>query len=191
MKRAGKPATYGLETFRDVLEKLEWEQNELKAAFEQEPKDPTKLYYRAFNAAVTAWHLADWVWKDMTPDQRQQLETDWKTKLGIDDDGVGNFRRALRLKSREIAICREIATASKHVESTQGRDESIDTVASATTSSVRNSDGEQIQANDQFVVVTRWKLKVKDGDKRRDFIQIIDLVIEFWTEFVKKRGIGK
>ena len=78
MKRAGKPATYGLETFRDVLEKLEWEQNELKAAFEQEPKDPTKLYYRAFNAAVTAWQLADWVWKDMTPDQRQKLEKDWR-----------------------------------------------------------------------------------------------------------------
>ena len=54
MKRAGKPATYGLETFRDVLEKLEWEQNGLKALSEQEPRDPTELYFRAFNAAVTA-----------------------------------------------------------------------------------------------------------------------------------------
>ena len=191
MKRAGKPATYGLETFRDVLEKLEWEQNGLKALSEQEPRDPKELYYRAFNAAVTAWHLADWVWKDMTRDQRQQLETDWKTKLGIDDDGVGNFRHALRKKSRELAICREIATASKHVEITQGRDESIDTVASATTFSLHNSDGEQIQENGMFVTATKWKLKVEDDGNRREFVEVLHAAFNFWDKFINDRGIGK
>lgn len=188
MVRAGKPATYGLENSRDVLKKLEWEQSGLKAASKQDPKE---LFFRAFNAAVTAWHLADWVWKDMTQNQRQQLETEWETKLGIDDDGVGNFRHALRQKSREIAICREIATASKHVEVTRNPDKTIDTVASARTSKVFDSDGNPVRAGEGFVVVPAWKLKVLDGDERRDFIEIIDLVIEFWTAFVNERGIGK
>ena len=191
MKRAGKPATYGLETFRDLLEKLEWEQCGLKAASEQKPTDPTELYFRAFNTAMTAWHLADWVWSDMTPAQRQQLETDWKVRLQVDSNDGGAFRGELRKVNRELAICREIATASKHVEITNSRDEIIDTVASAKTSIVHNSDGEQIQINGQFVLVTKWKLKVQDGDKKRDFIQIVDQAIKFWIAFIDERGIGK
>ncbi len=188
MARAGKPATYGLENSRDVLKKLEWEQRGLKAASEQEPEE---LFFRAFNAAVTAWHLADWVWRDMTPDQRQQLETDWEKPLNVNDDQGGAFRYELRQKNREIAICREIATASKHVEVSQNPDKTIDTVASARTSRVVNSDGEPVMAGEHFVVVPAWKLKVQDGPARRDFIEIIDLVIEFWTTFVDQRGIGK
>ncbi len=188
MIRAGKPATYGLENSRDVLKKLEWEQHGLKAASEQEPKE---LFYRAFNAAVTAWHLAEWVWRDMTRDQRQQLETDWDKPLNVNDDNGGAFRHELIQINREIAICREIATASKHVEVSRNRDTTIDTVASARTSRVVSSDGETVRVGKGFVVVPAWKLKVIDGSARRDFIEIIGLVIEFWTDFVDQRGIGK
>lgn len=171
---------------RDVLRKLEWEQRGLKVASAQEP---TELYFRAFNAAVTAWHLADWVWMDMTKAQRQQLETDWGTELNVGDDKGGNFRRELRQRNREIAICREIATASKHVEVSQSPDRTIDTVASARTS--RDiSDGEAVMAGKGFIVVPSWKLKVQDGSKRQDFVEIIDLVIEFWRDFIDRRGIA-
>jgi len=44
---------------------------------------------------------------------------------------------------------------------------------------------------EHFVVVPEWKLEVLDGPARRDFIEIIDLLIEFWTDFVDQRGIGK
>ena len=127
----------------------------------------------------------------MTPPQRQQLETDWKVPLQIESNEGNAFRGKLIEENRELAICREIATASKHVEATRRRDTSIDTIASARTSKVTDSDGNHIRVGKGFVVAQTWKLKVQDGDKRRDFIQIIDLVIEFWTEFVKKRGIGK
>lgn len=187
MIRVGKPATYGLNNSRDLLRKLEWERNGLKAASTQEP---TELYFRAFNTAVTAWHLADWVWRDMTRDQRQQLEADWNTKLNVEDDKGGDFRRELRQKKREIAICREIATASKHVKVNQSPDPTIDTVASARTSKVLN-DGEPVKVGAGFLVVPRWTLKVQDRAERRDFIEIIDSVIEYWNEFIDQRGIAK
>ena len=188
MIRAGKPATYGLENSRDVLKKLEWEQRGLKATSKQEPKE---LYYRAFNAAVTVWHLAEWVWSDMTRDQRQQLETDWDKQLNVNDDNGRAFRRELIQINREIAICREIATASKHVKVSRNRDNTIDTVSKMRTSRVVSSDDEPVMVGEHFVVVPEWKLEVLDGPARRDFIEIIDLVIEFWTDFVDQRGIGK
>lgn len=190
MKRAGKLATYGLETCRDMLSKLEWEQEGLKEALERAPPVPNELYFRAFNAAITALHLADWVWHDMTPEHRKQLETKWKIDLNTEDKKGGTFKHELRNRNREFAICREIGTASKHVEITQSPDDTIDTIASAITSAVHDSDGNQIMVGDSFVVNTRWKLKVKDGEARRDLIEVIDHVLAFWTEFIECLAIG-
>lgn len=185
MKRAGRPATYGLETSLDLFRKLEWEVDHYKHASEN---DADELYFHAFNAAVTAWHIADWVWKDLSPEQRQQLEKDWGKKLR---ENGGDFKGTLRLKNRDIAICREIATASKHFEITSSRDETIDTVASATTSAVHDSEGRQIQAGDALVTVTRYKLKVIDGNDRREFVDVLDATVEFWGDFFNTYCIGK
>ena len=191
MKRAGKPATYGLTSSRDLLEKLEWELDRLKEASNQNPTDPTDLYFHAFNAAVTAWHIADWVWRDMTPDQRKKLEIDWDVNLCVNDEEGGAFRGNLRKKDRDIAICREIATASKHVNITRGRDETIETVASAKTTSDHDSEAAQIQVNGTFVTTTVWKLKVADHGNRRDLVDVFDKAFKFWVKFVNDRGIAK
>jgi hypothetical protein len=47
-----------------VLHKLHWEISQLKKALVSEPEKLAYTHvqaYFAFNCAVTAWHLADWV----------------------------------------------------------------------------------------------------------------------------------
>jgi hypothetical protein len=64
MTLPARPQTFALETAWDVYAKLEWEIDGLKAA--PLNQNPRELAYRAFNCAVTAWQLSDWVWEEMT-----------------------------------------------------------------------------------------------------------------------------
>jgi hypothetical protein len=59
--------TFGFDNSVDLVWKLYWEITRLHEAT---PHDPIDMKCFAFNAAVTAWHLADWVFEDMTLTQR-------------------------------------------------------------------------------------------------------------------------
>jgi hypothetical protein len=58
----------------------------------------------AFNAAVTAWHLCDWVFNDMTPEQRAKLNF----------RNLADLQEHVRENCRALYLCRQAATASKH-----------------------------------------------------------------------------
>ncbi len=59
----GQPHTFALASARDMLRKLEWEVAELA-------RPDFYTVYRAFNTAVTAWHLTEWVWRELPPTRR-------------------------------------------------------------------------------------------------------------------------
>lgn len=81
---------YGLKGWRDLFKKLERDGELL----EQEVNSD-----RFFNFVVTAYHLCEWVEKD--PHVAGTVKNDVKTVR----------------KNKHIAICRDIANASKHVQS--------------------------------------------------------------------------
>ncbi len=56
----------GLENPVDLWSKLQWEIDQLGVPVDQE----TVASYRAFNCAVTAWSICDWVWNAAAPDLR-------------------------------------------------------------------------------------------------------------------------
>jgi hypothetical protein len=58
--------------------------------------------YSAFNCAVTAWSLADWVWGDLGDAQRAPF---------IDDAA---FRKHCVSHSQDIEICESLANSAKH-----------------------------------------------------------------------------
>ncbi len=89
--------TFALETCRDVLAKLEWEIQGL-----DDEQEMPALAFRPFNCAVTAWHLADWIWKALGPRRRT-----W----GGDEEA---FRHACRDLCPALKHCWLIANASKH-----------------------------------------------------------------------------
>ncbi len=114
MSLPARPQTFALEDSRDVYRKLEWEIKGLKAALET--AEPDELSYRAFNCAVTAWQLTDWVWSDLTIEQR--------TALNI--TSLSGFQEYCRSKCRSMYLCRYIATASKHQKIAHHPDADVD-----------------------------------------------------------------
>ncbi len=181
MVREGHDKTFGINDSSDLLRKLEWEIQALRNASKA---DLTVLCYHAFNAVVTAWHMGDWVWAALTEGQRASL----KDKHDINDRG--SFRYWVRQTNQELAICREIATASKHFAIDQSPNEAIATVASARTEKVIDSDGREIiTGSGGFVVAPAWVLKVDDGDARREIIDVLEEAKAFWNQFMDEQKI--
>jgi hypothetical protein len=172
--------TFALENCHDLLRKLEWELEGLK---NESPHDLDGLAFRSFNAAVTAWHLADWVWKDMTQEQRDDVAAEWEEQLKDE----GNFKYALRHKDRTVALCREIATASKHVEVTRSPDPSVETIVSAVVQEPRpGASGATIVGTP-----TIWVLAVNDNGQKRYIPEVIEAALDFWTRFIHRHGIAR
>jgi hypothetical protein len=110
MALPSRDQTFAYESCRDLVEKLD---REIDRYCEVSGNDDTgdnlltlvhQLTDSAYNAAVTAWHICDWVFNDLNLEQRRELGLRTLTKL---QDHVKNQCRALYL-------CRYAATASKH-----------------------------------------------------------------------------
>jgi hypothetical protein len=107
------------ENCRDLLEKLDREIDRYRSIVGRDDHDLVeKLKDIAFNASVTAWQLGDWVFKDMTDEQRKSL--------GFNDIEV--LRKHARTNCRALYLCRHAATASKHWEVTEFPDPNIQTI---------------------------------------------------------------
>jgi hypothetical protein len=115
MPLPSRPQTF-YESSRDLLEKLRREIERYRSMASDD--DVEQLKDIAFNASVTAWQLADWVFNDMTPAQRK--------RLAIKDDRA--LQEHARTKCRALYLCRHAATASKHWEITRHPDPNIQTV---------------------------------------------------------------
>lgn len=106
-----KPQTIGLESCNDLLRKLQWEVNTLNKCV----TDPEGVVFGTFNRIVTAWQLTEWIWHDMSCEQKSE----WKT--------LSDFQTCCRGECRALHFCRQIATASKHSIVTNFADESVQT----------------------------------------------------------------
>jgi hypothetical protein len=87
MALPGVPQSFAVENAQDMAEKLLWEIE----AYRIEPDLQPKLW-RAFNCAVTAWHISDWLWKE-------------RRDAGLDVGKVGEFKTAIQERSRELGLC--------------------------------------------------------------------------------------
>jgi hypothetical protein len=105
--------TFGLSIPADYYGKLEWEFEQLMKAG---PVEEVELSYRAMNFIVTAWHMTDWIFPHLQSPAKEQFVA------------CTDFQRWIKQQSRYIAACRDVATASKHLEVTRGADARIQTV---------------------------------------------------------------
>jgi hypothetical protein len=100
----------------DLLEKLKREIDRYRSIVGGNVVEELKDI--AFNASVTAWQLGDWVFNDMTDEQRK--------RLGFND--IEALRKHARTNCRALYLCRHAATASKHWEVTEYPDPNIQTI---------------------------------------------------------------
>ncbi|NKJ21960.1 hypothetical protein [Dyella sp. SG609] len=95
------------------LSKLLWECQQI---FEADVSSPLIRMFMSQNAATTAWHLADWTWMTCPQERRTELAA----VVGAADDSWPAFANRVREISIDLAICRELATAGKHVAISRG-----------------------------------------------------------------------
>jgi hypothetical protein len=109
--------SFELRDSRDILEKLHWELNNL---FFRQRHDIKACQYHAFNCAVTAWHVTDWLWQDMSP----ALKSDLHVK------SCKAFQDYVRNACPALNLCHEIANGSKHCLVERNPDSTISAVIS-------------------------------------------------------------
>jgi hypothetical protein len=128
MPLPSRDQTFAFADCRELLEKLDREidrYREVAGRHEDEPEILFNLVNQlkdsAFNAAVTSWHLCDWVFNDMTAGQRQKLNF---SKLG-------DLQNYARENCRPLHLCRQAATASKHWAVTNHPDPDVEVIVTA------------------------------------------------------------
>ena len=177
MSLPARKQTFAMENCRDVHRKLEWEIGALKACPGNGDLDP--ILYHAFNCAVTAWTLTDWVWSDMTLDQRKKRSGGLVGKASF-----RAFQSECRTQCRALHLCRQIATASKHGEVTAYPDPMVKVDVSAVPI-FRNDAARMHMVPDTW----HWTLTVHDGAVDVDALKMFEDALHFW-DFIYREGIA-
>lgn len=173
MALPGVPRTFALENCRDVLDKLMWE---IEGFQKESPQDVAALAYRAFNGAVTAWHVLDWIWHDLTDEQRAALDVE---KL-ID------LQNLARRQCRALHLCRQVATASKHRVITAYPDTNVNTAVSAKSMPPPKAAKGMIS-----VIPPVWRVKIIDGNVQTDAIDVLTSASSYLTEMIYGHQIAQ
>jgi hypothetical protein len=128
MPLRGRDHTFALANCRALLSKLEREIKRYRETDAGDSAAAAEMTDLAFNISVTAWHLCDWVFEDMTADQRKKLDIQKLSDL-----------QKLAREHRPLHLCRQLATGSKHWEVSQHPDPDIRAVVCHTGSEWRIS----------------------------------------------------
>jgi hypothetical protein len=168
MALPGKQHTFALENCRSMLDKLRREIERLRDA------DGPARNDHAFNAAVTAWQLCDWVFADMTPAQKDKLKI--HNRLGMQEH-AGHHSRALHL-------CRQVATASKHMRVTRFPDPKVKTITTLN-AIPPPPQGPPLHA------APGWFLYFDDDGGVKETEDVFADAYYFWTQFIYRNEIAK
>ena len=102
---------FGLRGCRCLLEKLRYETSTLNTTARH---DVTGRAYIAFNCAVTAWHMTDWVWAELDQTQRENVQTLARTKCKLVATKPWPLQVHARRSSPSLKLCWSLANGSKH-----------------------------------------------------------------------------
>lgn len=91
----------------DLFRKLEWEYDRLRAVSIYDAS--VERSYLALNAAMTAWHMTDWLCARFEREHYKKLSS----HAGVPIDNCKVFR-AWVLGQRAISTCEQISVAGKH-----------------------------------------------------------------------------
>jgi len=103
-------SAFALRDCRDLLEKLRYETGSLNMT---ERHDVMGRAYIAFNCAVTAWHMTDWVWAELDREKREKIQKLVGTRCEL----VSTNPKPLQTYARcfdALKVCELIANGSKH-----------------------------------------------------------------------------
>ncbi|TXN38738.1 hypothetical protein FV232_01125 [Methylobacterium sp. WL30] len=119
-KAGSRKEIFSLKDPTDLFRKLYWEFGELQKALHPTSDEFPWVHamsYRAFNFAVTAWHLTDWTWLSIDDSTKSALAEHYRFSIAADDrKNLERFQQSVAQECGALHICRRIATASKHFD---------------------------------------------------------------------------
>jgi hypothetical protein len=176
-----------LATPAHMLTKLHWEIYSLRKALSEKPEHIGHTHapaYCAFNCAVTAWHLADWVWNASSEDRRADILALLGSTAGNDRNAFGKFQTAIRSKSRALQICRQLATGSKHMSVTDHPDPNVRAEMRWVSKAARAG---EMRAGDPLAV-HKYHLVVSDKGVERAAVDVFADAFRDWERFLGEWG---
>jgi hypothetical protein len=163
-----------------MLRKLFWEFDMLMGTLSVHHDDkqwPDAAIFIAFNTAITAWHISDWIWQS-NPETRSKMAS--KLKVQFDEKtptgrriGLGRFQNNVADQCRALHICREIANGSKHM-----RLGKPDADVKAVAEWHEAIQGAGLAVPGDFVM----SLSVIDGDAKEDAGHVFLAALGYWEE---------
>ena len=170
---AGKQKTFSIDTPSGLLAKLHWEVSRLDVT----PGHAIQVIaYRALNCATTAWHMCDWLFESGRTDDALKLRM---VELFGGQSFTLKHVQDWASKDRAIAICRQLATASKHFEIRDRPDAGVK--AEIEERITRNEDG---SANMWVRVV------IRDGSEEFAPHEVFWRAYAFWDQRLQELGLG-
>lgn len=171
---------FALATPAHLLAKLHWEVKGFRRASGRHAELGAHLIaaYHAFNCAVTAWHMVDWVWTSIEENGRAEIAA----ALDMPRADLGSFQDAVR-RNRALNCCRDIATGSKHRDVSRRPDPDVRAALEweAEHATVESSVEEPLARY-------RARLLIHDKTGARPAIDVFEEALEYWTRFLERWG---
>ena len=98
--------TLAMQSSRDMLEKLRREIDRLAASIIRQ-----EIVDHGLNAAMTAWHLTDWAWREIQGSTRLPTLT---ARAGAPIRDLKQFQELVKRNCAELAYCEGIAVSTRH-----------------------------------------------------------------------------
>ena len=176
-----------LATPAHMLQKFHWEIAQLKKMLREKPEKLGYVHapsYCAFNCAVTAWHIADWVWQSPHA-HHEDLLSRFGLAVTVDDKrNFSAFQNGIRQKSRAIHICRQLATGSKHMTVSNHADPTVKADMRFETKSATFGEAKY---GDPFAV-SLYHLIVTDNEEERSAVDVFEQAYKDWQRFLGEWG---
>jgi len=180
------PNVFGLNEPQHMVSKLYFEIMELMDSLSVWTKNrefPEPLFV-AFNTAVTAWHITDWLWESREPTRalmKRRFKFDYNEwSQNGRNTGLDKFQDAVASDCRPIYICREIANASKHM-----RRKKIDPAIKAVAEWYPALEAVgHVKVGDLAMSLT-----ILDGDERQDAERLFIDAAGYWENLLRAENL--
>lgn len=174
--RPAPDKTFGLRSSTDLYLKLLFDIERLKSARFTKP-----IQYAAFDAAVTASHILDWVLHELGPDAHLRLtgcEKVAERKKG-QPNPVGCFIKKNDNHLGGLEYCRQISNSVKHMIVTMGpKMQNMSTGAST----------KLHWENRELIDFTSYAYIKVDG-KKYEVVELFETMAQQWKDFLLAEGL--
>jgi hypothetical protein len=144
---------------------------------------PEPLFF-AFNTAVTAWHITDWLWESS---QKTRHLLSKRCKFDYNEwsqngrnTGLSKFQEAVAKDCRPLYICREVANASKHM-----RRKKVDPAIKALAEWYPAlEEVGHVEVGDLVM-----SLSILDGEKRHDATHLFIEAAGYWERLLREENL--